>query len=334
MAAMSAKLMVCGCGEKKPPTEPKTIYEYWRWNASIIFEHADASVKALIQAIESDDLDKITRLAEDGADINARGKMDITPLAWALLADDETFEKLLELGADPNIPVDLTMWKDYGWNSPHTFCYYISAGTVVNMLCNRIDFEVDGTNYPFRGILNDRPKLRAALEHGGDPNRIVFFNNTYYSPLMQVGSVLAVIKTGTRILLDAGADPNYAAPSGLTLLQEFLSAGEGNDNQIEAIEMLLDAGVDICAGDRGTDIVMSLVRWEASRTWNQTPLSDTFCRLRDQVIEKGVDYELAKETINTPGNRKNDLYRLPFNKRPWLPCYEPDEEEEPEAATD
>ena len=326
MAALSAKIMVCGCGEKKPLTESKTIYEYWWWDAKIIFKDAKSNVKTLIQAIEKDDLDKITSLVKGGADVNARGKMDITPLVWALLADDETFRKLLELGADPNIPVDLTKYKEDA-KSDFICCNIGPGGTVINILCNGIDSEVNSFKNT-AGINDDRPKLRAALEYGGNPNALV--SEYGYSPLMQVGDWLCGMKWGTRLLLDAGADPNYAAPGGETVLQRFLATSVADDHQIELIEMLLDAGADICAGESGNDIVMSLVWWQSFE--NQRPLSDAFHRLRDRVIALGVNYELAKEMIEAAENHQsemdiNALRRLPFNKRPWLPCYEPDEEE-------
>jgi ankyrin repeat protein len=57
----------------------------------------------LCKAIEENDVGEIDRLVAAGADVNAKGKENMTPLLWAFPDDKpERFKKLLELGADPN----------------------------------------------------------------------------------------------------------------------------------------------------------------------------------------------------------------------------------------
>lgn len=71
---------------------------------------SDTKLVALAEAIDRGDLKRIDRLVARGADVNAahvdkNGKVDMTPLAWAMLRRKKaSFERLLERGADPTRP--------------------------------------------------------------------------------------------------------------------------------------------------------------------------------------------------------------------------------------
>lgn len=82
-----------------------TWHEKFQWNAKDYF--SEPKVIALCKAIEANDLELIDRLVAEGADVNAVGKGNMTPLLWAYPDNKpERFKKLLEHGADPNVIVE------------------------------------------------------------------------------------------------------------------------------------------------------------------------------------------------------------------------------------
>ncbi|MDR3110936.1 MAG: ankyrin repeat domain-containing protein [Planctomycetaceae bacterium] len=56
-------------------------YSKFNWKAEDYFD--DPKVIALCRAIEAKDIKKIDRLVANGADVNAKGKGNMTPLLWA-----------------------------------------------------------------------------------------------------------------------------------------------------------------------------------------------------------------------------------------------------------
>ena len=70
----------------------------------------DPKVVLLCKAIEAKDLKEIARLVASGVNVNAKGRGNMTPLLWAFPMGEEVFEKLLELGADPNIKLTEKVW--------------------------------------------------------------------------------------------------------------------------------------------------------------------------------------------------------------------------------
>lgn len=107
---------------------------------------SEVSTIALCHAIEANDLDEIKRCVAEGADVNARGKWGVTPLFWAFPSHRlERFELLLELGADPNLP--LTERPDRG------FAFSYAPGFTVTIAAAQTEFK----GY-----------FKAVLEHGGD----------------------------------------------------------------------------------------------------------------------------------------------------------------------
>jgi hypothetical protein len=80
-----------------------------KWKADDYF--TDPQVIALCHAIEANDLDEIDRLVAAGANVNALGKGNMTPLLCAF-PDNKLarFRRLLEHGANPNVVVE----SDFG----------------------------------------------------------------------------------------------------------------------------------------------------------------------------------------------------------------------------
>ena len=113
------------------------------WKAADFF--ADPQVVALCEAIQANDLERMRQLIAAGADVNALGKGNMTPLLWAFFDDKpERFWLLLEAGADPNFYTE----SDFGLRQA-----MVAGDSVTHMAC-RSRF---GHFWP-------------VFEHGGDPN--------------------------------------------------------------------------------------------------------------------------------------------------------------------
>jgi hypothetical protein len=87
-------LLVPACTEV---TSSKTWHEKFKWQASEYF--STPLEIALCEAIETNDLPAIERLIKQGANVNAHGKGNMTPLLWAFPDNKvERFKLLLEKG--------------------------------------------------------------------------------------------------------------------------------------------------------------------------------------------------------------------------------------------
>jgi hypothetical protein len=118
-------------------------HEQHGWKAADFF--ADSQVISLCDAIAADDVGRMKELIAAGADVNARGKGNMTPLLWAFVDNKpERFRLLLEAGADPNVYIE----SDYGNRQA------FSPGDSVTHMASRSNF---GHFWP-------------VFEHGGDPN--------------------------------------------------------------------------------------------------------------------------------------------------------------------
>lgn len=122
----------------------KTWHERFGWMAEEYFD--DPKVVALCHAIEANDLEAIDRLAAEGADICCRGAGNMTPLLWAF-PDNQLprFIRLLEHGADPNVPVENTL---------NTGGHIQPGFSVVELAARE----------------NANEYFEAVMTHGGDPN--------------------------------------------------------------------------------------------------------------------------------------------------------------------
>ena len=103
-------IAVLGCdvkdlpGARLLPLGQRSFHQKFDWRAAKFFD--DPQVIALCEAIEADDLPEMERLIAAGADVNARGEGNITPLMWAFPDNKlSRFRKLLKHGADPNVKI-------------------------------------------------------------------------------------------------------------------------------------------------------------------------------------------------------------------------------------
>lgn len=136
----------------------------------------DAKVVKLIRAIENNDVEEIGRLISSGADLNARGEAGVTPLLWSTQSDLKTFERLLDLGADPNAALT-------SFYLPNPLEYLEPGDTVMHW----------ATRYGTIG------HLRSAIGHGGNANARRAFNGR--TPLFDVTELATA--NDTKWLLQA-----------------------------------------------------------------------------------------------------------------------------------
>lgn len=207
-----------GCEKVASVSPLATWHEKFNWQAEDYFD--DPQVIALCEAIESNDLKEIDRLVAAGANVNARGKGNMTPLLWAFPDNKPVrFEKLLKLGADPNVIVE----SDF-----NTQMRGIRPGdSVTHMACQ--------TWFP--------KHFEYVFKYGGDPN---LWNRDEHRPplhLLLVGparnkkeKVLRLIDLGAD--LDANRDDEYTG--GATPVMDAVSAF----GQYDISLLLLEAGAD------------------------------------------------------------------------------------------
>ena len=165
-----------------PPTESQIAWsrrrsqEFVSW-MSLETMFADPSARALAEAAGKGRIARLDELVAQGVDVNSRGKKGAIPLFWAL-RDIRGFERLLELGADPNAL--------FGRGDDPK----MSDSSVMNWVVQHQDIRF----------------LRKALEHGGDPNLAEVPSGR--TPLFDIRKDLGFkhYMAAVRMLVDAGAD--------------------------------------------------------------------------------------------------------------------------------
>ncbi|MYJ94635.1 MAG: hypothetical protein F4053_03295 [Proteobacteria bacterium] len=153
---------------------------------------------------------------EAGADPNARGRIDMTPLHEAAEYNENSavIQALLDAGADPNArdmqdlsPLDrAASWND----NPAVLAALLDAGADPNA------HDRDGWTPLHRAAEagEDPAALTALLDAGADPNVRDSANATPLHQAARNNNNLAVL----AVLLDAGADPNARNRFGMTPL--------------------------------------------------------------------------------------------------------------------
>ncbi len=242
-------------------------HERHGWRAADYF--TDPQVVALCDAIAADDVGRMKELIAAGADVNARGKGNMTPLLWAFVDNKaERFRLLLEAGADPNVYIE----SDFGIRQ-----VFSPGDSVTHMAC-RSTFD----------------HFWPVFEHGGDPN----FPNK--EPAYRGETpVYTVIKSGAgdkkkRIarLAELGGTLNRAPG----VEASPLVTAEGYFGRYDLCLLLLDLGADPR-------------QYEGNELTKITHLLDGTLRdkargegqLRDASPEKLADFERLVERLEAMG---------------------------------
>ena len=168
----------CTADPKKPILN--SWHDKFHWNAEDFF--TDPKVRALCHAIQANDLKAIEQQIANGADVNTKGKGNMTPLLWAYPDNKpERFKLLLEHGADPNVIFE----SDFNTNMSG-----IRPGdSVTHMVCS--------TWFP--------KYFDYVFQHGGDPN--LWNRDEHNTPLFLL--LLGPAKDKSRKiqrLIELGAD--------------------------------------------------------------------------------------------------------------------------------
>lgn len=136
---------------------------------------SDPKVSLLVAKIIEHDIDAARKIRDAGADINALGKLGVTPLIWTVINNDvEGTRILLELGADPSVSA----------NTPNGIS---SLPPPIWLATATGNGEI----------------LLTILKHGGNPN---FQYNEI--PLLSTAAELGKL-TSVKILVQHGATVNY-----------------------------------------------------------------------------------------------------------------------------
>ncbi|MEF2096451.1 ankyrin repeat domain-containing protein [Bacillus sp. CFBP9009] len=168
----------------------------------------------LIQAVERKETERIRSLIEQGADINTQDSEGRTATMIATYNNDvETAKILIEAGADVNIQDDMK-------NSP--FLYAGAEGYV----------EI----------------LKLAIEAGADPTITNRYGGTALIPASENGYV-EVIK---ELLTKTDIDENHVNDLGWTALLEAIILNDGDGNQQQTVQLLIDHGADVNIPDNSS----------------------------------------------------------------------------------
>ncbi|MET3321862.1 UNVERIFIED_ORG: ankyrin repeat protein [Peribacillus simplex] len=165
----------------------------------------------LIQAAERKETETISRLIEEGADINTQDSEGRTATIIATYNNDfETAKILITAGADVNIQDDMK-------NNP-----FLYAGA--------------------EGYLEI---LKLTINAGADPKITNRYGGTALIPASEHGYV-NVIK---ELLTNTDIDINHVNNLGWTALLEAIILSNGDEKQQQTVQLLIDHGADVNIAD-------------------------------------------------------------------------------------
>ncbi|MEK4365887.1 ankyrin repeat domain-containing protein [Paenibacillus sp. FSL M8-0212] len=182
-------------------------------NESNVEEKAVTSAdKQLFKAVEDSDTERIEQMIQAGANINAQDQNGRTSTMIATYNNDLTSAKvLIEAGADVNIQDDMQ-------NTP-----FLYAGA--------------------EGYLDI---LKLTIEAGADPAITNRYGGTALIPASEHGYVDVV----QELLTQTSVDVDHVNQLGWTALLEAIILNDGNAQQQETIQLLIDHGADVNISDR------------------------------------------------------------------------------------
>lgn len=241
----------------------RSFHQKFDWKAAEFFE--DPQVVALCEAIEADDLPEMDRLIAAGADVNARGAGNMTPLMWAF-PDNKLprFQKLLEHGADPNVKIT----SDLG----------VPSGFAVG---DSVTTEAAQTHFP--------GYFQAVMQAGGDAN---IRNGHGRSPIQII--ILAMVpdaKERCEVALQHGADINALAGDLTPPMAAVATAG-----QYDLALYFLEQGADhtLCMENKVQKLIHMVVSREANVNHLLPEQRADQQRLLKWLVAHGEDADTAR----------------------------------------
>jgi ankyrin repeat protein len=275
-----------GCGEipsKVTDTmlNNQSFHQKFGWKAEKFFD--DPKVIALCKAIEANDLNQIERLIAEGADVNATGKGNMTPLMWSFPDDKlERFVMLLEAGADPNVKFTSNL------EVPSAFA-----------IGNSVTTQSAKSRFPGH--------FAAVMRHGGDAN----ITDGFRMPLIHI-IILAMLpdaKERCKLVLEAGCDIDILFDGGTPAIQAFATGG-----QYDLAIFLFEQGADPLAyrEDGLQQAIHMILRRENDLQLLNESDRKKFFELRKFLVDNGADEAAARkdlerwsEKIMTPSGFKS-----------------------------
>jgi len=281
------------------------MYQRPDWKAEEYFD--DPKVINLCNAIRKRDLALIDKLIAESADVNAKGKGNMTPLLWAFVqgrpwnkapslskqdqpgvtekwAMDEfddahlaIFTKLLEHGADPNVRFTANFFDDNLYAElPHK---------PITRIVARLAF----------------PYFEIVMKNGGDPH--LYFSvreqPEYEDSVARHAGILTSKTESLRKIkwvIDAGVDIDQVDAEGQTSLMRAVNHGN-----YETAITLVEAGADwLVASPKEpgflAPVVATLVRLGVPTAESYA----SYIKLIEILEEKGADFDLERK-IRRPG---------------------------------
>lgn len=262
-----AFVLICGCKQVSlTPVNRASFHDKFGWQAENFFD--DPQVVLLCKAIESEDIAEMERLIKNGANVNAIGRGNMTPLMWAFPDNKlERFKALLKHGADPNIK----FMTDFGVPSAFKVGDSITSCAAESW---------------FPGY------FEAVMEAGGDPN----ITDGHGSTLIHV-IILATLpdaKERCRLAVIRGADVNqhYA---GMTPA----IAAASTFGQYDLTLFLLEQGANHNAymSDELQKLIHIMVRNESELPRLQPEQRAAYQRVMDWLHARGQDSVEARQDV-------------------------------------
>jgi len=165
----------------------------------------------LLKGVEKGDIAQMDAALKLGANVNAVGYQEITPLGWAIAKQNKAgFLWLLQHGANPNFKIQPKFESDQA-----TSTMALSA------------------------LLEDSAYLQMALDHGGDPNATDGYPDKFHEKTIIHTAIENHRKENVKLLAKYGADLNRKNGMGFTPIEEAAM-----DSQFDMVLLLMDLGAN------------------------------------------------------------------------------------------
>lgn len=219
---------------------------------------SDRGVRALAKAAGQGKIDEIEELVAQGVEVNSQGTKGVTPLFWALRKSSlEGFEKLLDLGANPNITfADSSVMH---WAARHDDIRFLQKALKYGGNANLMAGEPSETplfvTIGVKGAGNEEA-MYVLLDAGADINAETGGEEVYG---MSMGGITPVLAAADVVrydivyeLLQRGADYQVKDDSGQGLTDRiesvhgrFPSGSDSASDLANVIDWLLSHGVEV-----------------------------------------------------------------------------------------